>query len=323
MKARTISALVIAAFACTAGAATPADDYPTKPIKIVVPYAPGGTTDVLARLLGQRMGADLGQAVIIDNRPGAGEAIGAGVAAKAAPDGYTLLLSTMTTQAINPVLYPKLPFDASKELTAIGRVADVPAMIAVNPSVPATNVPEFLRFLKANPGRNYASPGAGTPNHLATELFKRAAGVSITHIPYKGGAPAVQDLIAGQVDFMLILAPEATPYVKSGKLRSLAMTTQQRSPMFPDLPTVSESGVKDFELVVWYILLAPTGTPKNVIAKLNKSLNTVLADSAVKAKLAELSIQPTGGTTEDATAFANKEAVKWKKVIEEANIKVD
>ncbi|RYF70443.1 MAG: tripartite tricarboxylate transporter substrate binding protein [Comamonadaceae bacterium] len=323
MKTWTTVALVLAAFASTTGAANAADDFPTKPIKIVVPYAPGGTTDVLARLLGQRMGADLGQAVVIDNRPGAGEAIGAGVAAKAPADGYTLLLSTMTTQAINPVLYPKLPFDASKELTAIGRVADVPAMIAVNPSVPATNVPEFLRFLKANPGRNYASPGAGTPNHLATELFKRAAGVEVTHIPYKGGAPAVQDLMAGQVDFMLILAPEAMPNVKAGKLRSLAMTTQQRSPMFPDLPTVAESGLKDFELVVWYILLAPTGTPKDVVARLNKSLNTVLNDSAMKTKLAELSIQPTGGTTEAATAFANKEAVKWKKVIEESNIKVD
>ncbi|MEJ8845605.1 tripartite tricarboxylate transporter substrate binding protein [Variovorax rhizosphaerae] len=269
------------------------------------------------------MSADLGQPIVIDNRPGAGEAIGAGVAAKAPADGYTLLLSTMTTQAINPVLYPKLPFDASKELTAIGRVADVPAMLAVNPSVPATNVPEFLRYLKANPGRNYASPGAGTPNHLATELFKRAADVEVTHIPYKGGAPAVQDLMAGQVDFMLILAPEAMPNVKAGKLRSLAITTQQRSPMFADLPTVSESGLKGFELVVWYILLAPTGTPKDVVARLNKSLNTVLNDSALKSKLAELSIQPAGGTTEDATAFANKEAVKWKKVIEESNIKVD
>jgi tripartite-type tricarboxylate transporter receptor subunit TctC len=315
-------AVVFAAIACSTGALA-AEDFPTKPIKIVVPYAPGGTTDVLARLLGQRMASDLGQAVVIDNRPGAGEAVGAGIAAKAPADGYTLLLSTMTTQAINPVLYPKLSFDASKELTAIGRVADVPAMIAVNPSVPATNVQEFVRYLKANPGRNFASPGAGTPNHLATELFQRAAGVTVTHIPYKGGAPAVQDLMAGQVDFMLILAPEAMPHVKAGKLRSLAMTTQQRSPMFPDLPTVAESGIKDFELVVWYILLTPTGTPKDVVARLNKSLNTVLADSAMKTKLAELSIQPTGGTTEEATAFATKEALKWKKVIEDANIKID
>jgi len=323
MKTWTTLALVIAAFACTTGAASAADDFPNKPVKIVVPYAPGGTTDVLARLLGQRMSADLGQPVIIDNRPGAGEAIGAGIAAKSLADGYTLLLSTMTTQAINPVLYPKLTFDASKELTAVGRVADVPAMIAVNPGVPANNMQEFLGYLKANPGRNFASPGAGTPNHLATELFKRAAGVNVTHIPYKGGAPAVQDLMSGQVDFMLILAPEAMPYVKAGKLKSIAMTTQQRSPMFPDLPTVAESGIKDFELVVWYILLAPTGTPKDVVARLNKSLNATLNDSAMKAKLAELSIQPTGGTTEDATAFANKEAAKWKRVIEESNIKID
>ncbi|MDM0019067.1 Bug family tripartite tricarboxylate transporter substrate binding protein [Variovorax saccharolyticus] len=314
-------AWVLALF--TWAAVAVAQDFPSKPIRIVVPYAPGGTTDVLARFLGQRMSGNLGQPVVIENRPGAGEAIGAGVVAKAPGDGYTLLLSTMTTQAINPVLYPKLSFDASKELTAIGRVADVPAMVAVHPAVPAANMAEFQRFLKANPGRNYASPGAGTPNHLATELFKKAAAVEVVHIPYKGGAPAVQDLMAGQVDFMLILAPEAMPLVKSGKLRSLAITTPQRSPMFPDLPTVSESGIKDFELVVWYTLLAPSGTPKDVIAKLNKSLNAVLDEKTTRDKLAELSIQPAGGTPEEAMTHAAKEAVKWKKVIEESNIKVD
>lgn len=321
MKTTTKLALVLAASTWVAGAL--AQDFPNRPIKIVVPYAPGGTTDVLARFLGQRMSGNLGQPIVIDNRPGAGEAIGAGVVAKAPGDGYTLLLSTMTTQAINPVLYPKLSFDASKDLTAIGRVADVPAMVAVNPAVPATNIAEFQRFLKANPGRNYASPGSGTPNHLATELFKKAAGVEVVHIPYKGGAPAVQDLMAGQVDFMLILAPEAMPLVKSGKLRSLAITTPQRSPMFPDLPTVAESGIKDFELVVWYTLLAPSGTPKEVIAKLNKSLNAVLDEKTTREKLAELSIQPAGGTPDEAMAYAAKEAVKWKKVIEESNIKVD
>ncbi|MDM0026466.1 Bug family tripartite tricarboxylate transporter substrate binding protein [Variovorax saccharolyticus] len=321
MKTTKKMAWVFALF--TWAAVAVAQDFPSKPIRIVVPYAPGGTTDVLARFLGQRMSGNLGQPVVIENRPGAGEAIGAGVVAKAPGDGYTLLLSTMTTQAINPVLYPKLSFDASKELTAIGRVADVPAMVAVHPAVPAANMAEFQRFLKANPGRNYASPGAGTPNHLATELFKKAAAVEVVHIPYKGGAPAVQDLMAGQVDFMLILAPEAMPLVKSGKLRSLAITTPQRSPMFPDLPTVSESGIKDFELVVWYTLLAPSGTPKDVIAKLNKSLNAVLDEKTTRDKLAELSIQPAGGTPEEAMTHAAKEAVKWKKVIEESNIKVD
>ena len=313
---------LLAVFAAVTWAATAlAQDFPNKPIKIVVPYAPGGTTDVLARFLGQRMSASIGQPVVIENRPGAGEAVGAGVVAKSPGDGYTLLLSTMTTQAINPTLFPKLAFDATKELTAIGRVADVPAMVAVHPAVPAQNMAEFQRYLKANPNRSYASPGTGTPNHLATELYKKSAGVFAVHIPYRGGAPAVQDLMAGQVDFMLILAPEAMPLAKSGRLRTLAITTQQRSPMFPDMPTVAESGVKDFELVVWYTLLAPATTPKDVVAKLNRTLNAVLNEKQTRDKLAELSIKPTGGTPEEAMTFAASEAVKWKKVIEDGNIK--
>jgi len=313
-------AIALAALSLCAAPAL-AQDFPNKSIKIVVPYAPGGTTDVLARFIGQRMSENLGQPVVVDNRPGAAEAIGAAVVAKSPPDGYTLLLSTMTTQAINPTLFPKLSFDATKELTAIGRVADVPAMVVVHPSVPATSMAEFQRYLKANPGKSYASPGNGTPNHLATELFKRAAGVEALHVPYKGGAPAVQDLMAGQVQFMLILAPEAMPLVKSGKLRNLAITTLQRSPMFPDLPTVSESGIKDFELVVWYTLLAPAGTPKEIVAKLNGALNTVLKEKVTTDKLADLSIKPAGGSADEANAYARSEAARWKKVIEDANIK--
>ena len=307
--------------ACASFAA--AQDFPTKPVKIVVPYAPGGTTDVLARFIGQRLSENLGQSVVVDNRPGAAEAVGAGMVAKSPADGYTLLLSTLTTQAINPTLFPKLSFDATKELTAVGRVADVPGMIALHPAVPAKNLGEFLAYLKANPNRNYASPGQGTPNHLATELFKKAAGVQAVHIPYKGGAPAVQDLMAGQVDFMLILAPEAMPLIASDKLRALAVTSPQRSPMFPDMPTASEAGVKDFEMVVWYTLLAPAGTPPDVIAKLNKSLNFVLNEKQTKDKLASLSIKPAGGTPEEANAYAVKEAAKWKKVIEDANIRAE
>jgi tripartite-type tricarboxylate transporter receptor subunit TctC len=320
---KKISKLVVVLAAVIWTATAFAQDFPNKPIKIVVPYAPGGTTDVLARYIGQRMSSNLGQPVVIDNRPGAGEAVGAGMVAKSPGDGYTLLIATMTTQAINPTLFPRLPFNAAKELTAVGRIADVPAMVAVHPAVPAANITEFQRYLKANPNKSYASPGTGTPNHLATELFKKAAGVFAVHIPYRGGAPAVQDLMAGQVEFMLILAPEAMPLAKSGKLRTIAITTPQRSPMFPDMPTVAESGIKGFELVVWYTLLAPAGTPKDVIAKLNKALNAVLDEKQTKDKLAELSIKPAGSTPEDAMAFAASEAVKWKKVIEDGNIKAD
>ena len=322
MKLLKPFAIALAAL-CACAMPAAAADFPTKPVKIVVPYAPGGTTDVLARFIGQRLADNLGQSVVVDNKPGAAEAVGAGIVAKSPADGYTLLLATMTTQAINPTLFPRLSFDATKELTAIGRVADVPAMVVVHPSVPANNMAEFQRYLKANPGKSYASPGTGTPNHLATELFKRSAGVDALHVPYKGGAPAVQDLMAGQVQFMVILAPEAMPLVKAGKLRTLAITTQQRSPMFPDLPTVSESGVKEFELVVWYTLLAPAGTPKDVVAKLNASLNAVLKEKQTTDKLAELSIRPAGGTPEEAMSFARDEAVRWKKVIEDANIKAE
>ena len=322
MKTLTRRMVALVALSVCASFAAAAD-FPTKPVKIVVPYAPGGTTDVLARFIGQRLSENLGQSVVVDNRPGAAEAVGAGMVAKAPADGYTLLLATLTTQSINPTLFPKLSFDATKELTAVGRVADVPGMIAIHPSVPAKNTTEFLAYLKANPNRNYASPGAGTPNHLATELFKKAAGVQALHIPYKGGAPAVQDLMAGQVDFMLILAPEAMPLLASNKLRAVAVTSPQRSPMFPDLPTASESGVKDFEMDVWYTLLAPAGTPADVIAKLNKSLNFVLNETQTKEKLAALSIKPAGGTPEEANAYAVKEAAKWKKVIEDANIRAE
>ncbi len=320
---KTLSRIVLAAMLGWAVAPASAQEFPSKPIRIVVPYSPGGTTDVLARMIGQRMSENLGQPFIIDNRPGAAEAIGAGLVAKSPPDGYTVLIATMTTQAINPTLYPRLSFDASKELTAIGRVADVPALVTVNPGVPAKTMAEFQAYLKKNPGRNYASPGNGTPNHLATELFKKAAGVQVVHIPYKGGAPAVQDLMSGQVDFMLVLTPEAIPLVKSGRLRPLAITTLQRSPMFADLPTVSESGVKDFELVVWYTMLAPAGTPKDIVAKLNKSLNTALNEKQTSDKLAELSIRPAGSTPEEAMAFATREAAKWKRVIEEAGIRAE
>ena len=322
MKTLTRRMLALLALSASATLAL-AQDFPNKPVRIVVPYAPGGTTDVLARFLGQRLSENLGQPVVVDNRPGAAEAVGAGLVAKAPGDGYTLLLCTLTTQAINPTLFPKLSFDATKELTAVGRVADVPGMIAVHPGVPAKNMAEFLAYLKANPGRNYASPGAGTPNHLATELFKRAAGVQATHIPYKGGAPAVQDLMAGQVDFMLILAPEAAPLIATNKLRGIAVTSLQRSPMFPALPTASESGVADFEMVVWYTLLAPASTPKDVIAKLNKSLNYVLDEKQTRDKLAELSIKPAGSTPDEAMAYAAKEAGKWKKVIEDAGIRAE
>ncbi|WP_326539476.1 Bug family tripartite tricarboxylate transporter substrate binding protein [Pseudorhodoferax sp.] len=322
MKTLTRRMLALLALsACTTLAL--GQDFPSKPVRIVVPYAPGGTTDVLARFLGQRLSENIGQPVVVDNRPGAAEAVGAGLVAKSPGDGYTLLLCTLTTQAINPTLFPKLSFDATRELTAIGRVADVPGMVAVHPGVPAKDMAEFLAYLKANPGRNYASPGAGTPNHLATELFKKAAGVQATHIPYKGGAPAVQDLMAGQVDFMLILAPEAAPLIATNKLRGLAVTSLQRSPMFPNLPTASEAGVPNFEMVVWYTLLAPASTPKDIVTKLNRSLNQVLGEKQTQDKLAELSIKPAGGTPEEAMAHAAREADKWRKVIADANIRAE
>ncbi len=299
-----------------------AQNYPTKAIKIVIPYPPGGTSDILGRLIGQRVADALGQPVVIENKPGAAEAVGASVTAKSAADGYTLMLATLSSLAVNPSLYGRsLAYDPNKDFVPIVQMASVPAVLVVNSKIPVNSMSELQAYLKKNPDRSYASPGLGAPGHLGVELYKKAAGVKAVHVPYKGGAPALQDVVSGQVDFMLALVPEAMPFVKAGKLKALAISTLERSSLYPEIPTISESSVKDFEIALWYTLVAPAGTPAPVVAKLNQVVNTVLNDKAMKDKLADMSIDPAGGTPEAATSLMHSEQRKWKKVIEEAGIK--
>lgn len=301
-----------------------AADYPAKPIRIVVPYAAGGSTDTLARLVAERLGKQLGQPVVVDNRPGASEQIAITHVAKSAPDGYTLLLSTLSGLAVNPGLYPKLPYDVQKDLVPIVLAATVPSVVVVHSSVPVKTMAELGSYLKSKPGSvSYASAGAGTPSHLGMEYYKRANGVDPVHVPYKGGAPALQDVMGGQAQLMIALVPEAMPMVKGGRLRALAVTSAKRLASYPDLPTVAESGGQDLDVTFWYGFVAPAGTPAAIVTRLNQSINQILVEKDVQAKLAEMNLDVVGGAPAQLTALIKSDAARWKKVIDDAGIKVD
>jgi tripartite-type tricarboxylate transporter receptor subunit TctC len=323
----TVSPLsVLAAVALSVAGAQPAwsADYPTKAIKIVVPYAAGGSTDTLARVVAERLGKRLGQAVVVDNKPGASEQIAITSVTKAAPDGYTIILSTLSGLAVNPGLYPKLPYNPQKDLTPIMLAATVPSVVVVHPSVPAKNMMELRAYLKSNTGAvSYASAGAGTPSHLGMEYYKKANGFDPVHVPYKGGAPALQEVMGGQVQLMMALVPEAMPMVKSGRLRALAVTTTKRLAAYPDLPTVAESGGKDFDMTFWYAFMAPAGTPAEIVTKLNQAIDGILGEKEVLARLADMSLDVVGGAPMKVTELIRNDSAKWKKVIDDAGIKVD
>jgi tripartite-type tricarboxylate transporter receptor subunit TctC len=308
----------------TAHAADAAADYPQRPIKIVVPYPPGGSTDVLARMMGQKISARLGQSVIVENRPGASGNLGASYAAKSPPDGYTLFLGTSTALAVNPHLYSSLSFDPQKDFAPLILATTLPSLVVVNPAVPATSMRELNDYLKSKHGAiNYASSGNGTPAHLGAEMYKRMTGVQMTHVPYKGGAPALTDLVGGQTSVMFAILPESWPLVKDGRLKALAVTTLQRSPLMPDLPTVAESGVPGYELIGWYGFLAPAGTPPEIVAKLNKAFDEALHAKDVGEKLTTMGFQVEGGAPERLSELMRTESVKWGQVIKEGHIKVD
>ena len=301
-----------------------AGSYPTKPIRLVVPFPPGGATDILARAIGQRFSEVLGQPVIVDNRPGAGGNIGSELVAKAAPDGYTLLMGTVGTHAINPSLYAKMPYDHVKDFAPVILVAGVPNVLVVHPSVPARTVGEFIAYAKANPGKlNFASSGSGTSIHLAGELFKVMAGVQMTHIPYKGSAPAIQDLLGGQVQLMFDNLPSALPQIKAGKLRALAVTSANRTPALPDVPTVAEAGLAGFEASSWFGVLAPAGTPPATIARLNAEGVKWLATPEAKERMHNLGANAAGGTPEDFAAHIRAETVKWARVVKDSGAKAE
>lgn len=297
--------------------------YPNKPVRIIVPYPAGGSTDVLARVLGQKIGEEMGQPVVVENRPGASGNIGASYVAKSPADGYTLFLGTSTALAANPGLYKTLPYDPQKDFAPIILATTLASLVVVNPSVPVKTMQELGAYLKAHPGTSYASSGNGTPAHLGGELYKKMAGVQMNHVPYKGGAPALTDLIGGQTSLMFAILPEAMPFVKEGKLRALAVTTAKPTPNAPQLPTVAEAGVPGYELIGWYAFLAPRATPQPIVAKLNKAFDEALQDKAVRERLTSLGFDVAGGPPERLASTIRSETRKWKQVIDEAHINLD
>ena len=291
-----------------------AQAYPSKPVTIVVPFAAGGTTDILARIIGQALTTELGQSVIVDNRAGAGGNIGGAMAAKAPADGYTLFMGTVGTHAINASLYKKMPFDPIKDFAPLTRVANVPNLLVANPAQPYKTVKELIAYAKANPGKvNFGSSGNGSSIHLSGELFKSLAKVDMVHVPYKGSAPAVTDLLGNQIGIMFDNMPSAIQHVRSGKLVPIAVTTAKRSPELPNVPTIAEAGVAGYEATSWFGMFAPAGTPAPVLAKLNTALVKVLNQAEVKKKINEQGAETTSETPEQFAAFIQAESVKWGK----------
>ena len=323
-RALSIGAMALAANALVAGPALAQDSFPTRAITVIVPFPAGGTTDIVARLAGQALSQELGQPVVIDNRPGAGGNIGSQAVARAAADGYTLVMGTVGTHAINPALYKKMPYDHLKDFAPISRVANVPNLLVANPSQPYKTVKELIAYAKANPDKlTFASSGNGTSIHLAGELFKSLTGVQMQHVPYKGSAPALADLMAGQTNIMFDNLPSSIAFVRAGKLRPIAITTLKRSPELPDVPTIAESGVPGFDASSWFGLLAPAGTPPAVIKRIDDALLKVMETTDLKKKIMEQGGEPVGETPDKFAAFIRTETVKWAKVVKDSGASVD
>ena len=315
---------VITAIAAPFTFAQSAANYPAKPVRLVVPFPAGGTTDILARAVAQKLSEAWGQQVIVDNRPGAGGNIGSDLVAKSTPDGYTLLMGTVGTHAINPSLYKNMPYDHVKDFAPVILVAGVPNVLVVNPSLPVHSVSELIAYAKANPGKlNFASSGNGTSIHLSGELFKAMTGVEMTHVPYKGSAPALTDLIGGQVQLMFDNLPSSLPFIRAGKLRALAVTSGARAAALPDLPTLAESGLPGFEASSWFGVLAPAGTPRDIVAKLNGAIASWLASPAAKEKLLAQGAIAAGGTPDDFARHIDAETSKWAKVVKASGAHID
>ena len=310
--------------ACTLLAApAQAQGWPAKPIRLVVPFPAGGATDIMARAISQKLGERLGQPVVVDNKPGAGGTIGSGIAAKAQPDGYTVLLATSSTHAISPALGTKLPYDPVADFTPIAYVANAPSIMLVPNSSPAKTVKEWVEYARRNPGRlNYASSGNGTVVHLGTEYFKAQAGLFLVHIPYRGTALAIPDLMSGKVDLLFDSLPSGLPHVQAGRLRALGITSAKRSPLLPELPAISES-VPGYETVTWFGMYGPKGLPAEVVDRINGAINQALRDRDVQERLARLGIEPAGGTPAQFAAMTDADRAKWKKIITDRKITAD
>ena len=316
------AALAASAFVATASA-HPQPTYPNRPIRFVVPLAAGGATDIAARLFGQKLANAFGQQVVVDNRPGEGGIIGAELAAKAAPDGYTLMMASIS-HTVLPSMYKKLPYDIVKDFAPVSMLVAFPFLLLVHPSLPAKSVKEFIALAKAKPGQiNYASGGNGSTAHLSAELFKSMTGINVVHVPYKGTAPALIGFLAGEAGLAFYSASATLPHVKAGRLRALATTGERRSPALPDLPTVAEAGVPGFETGSWAGVLTPAGTPRFIIAKLHGELTRILQLPEAKERLAAIDFEPVGNTPDAFGAIIRKEVVRWAKVVKESGAKVD
>jgi tripartite-type tricarboxylate transporter receptor subunit TctC len=306
------------------GAPSLAQTFPDRTITLVVPFAAGGSTDLVARVIAEKMSGDLGQQVIVQNVAGAGGNLGAANVARADPDGYTILMGTVATHALNPLVLKTKPYDPEKDFAPISLLVVVPNVLVVNPELPAKTVQELVALLKASPDQySYASSGNGTPLHLSGELFKKMAGVNMQHIPYKGAGPALNDVIGNQVPIMFDNLPSSSGHIKAGTLRALGVTTTERAPSFPDVPTIAESGVPGYETYTWNALFAPANTPQPVVARLNEAAKKALADPAVVERMKEFSAKIVGSTPEELDAHVKAELAKWTPIVRDANVQME
>jgi tripartite-type tricarboxylate transporter receptor subunit TctC len=313
--------LIAAAMITTAFAPAQAQDFPTRPITLVIPFAPGGSTTIVGRGVAEKMSELLGDKIIIDNRPGAGGTVGTRAVAKSEPDGYTLLLGYTGTLAIGPSLYKNIGYDPRKDFAPIGMIGNAPNSLVVNPSFPAKNLAELIAYAKANPGKvNFGSAGAGTASHITGEYFARAAGITLVHVPYKGTGPALTDLLGGHIPMAFAPIPASHSNVAAGKLRALAVTSATRSGLLPDVPTIAESGISGFDASLYYGLVAPAGTPRPIIDKLNKALREALASDVVKRQLGNDGTDITPGSPEDYAALIDKDEKKWAQLVKASGV---
>jgi tripartite-type tricarboxylate transporter receptor subunit TctC len=325
MLAVRTAVAAVALAAAFASSAAHAQVYPAKPVRLIVPYPAGGGTDFFARAVGAQLSQQLGQQIVVENRPGAATIIGAEAVAKSAPDGYTLLLGDTATFAVNPSLYKKLPYDPGKDLAPITMTGRFALLLVINPaSIKAASVQDLVEDAKKAPGRiNYASPGPGSPHHLAMEMFMQRTGAQFVHVPYKGAGPAIQDLLGGQVPLMFLDLATGAPQIKAGKLKALAVASDKRIAALPDLPTVAESGVPGFEAWAWQALAVPIGTPREIIARLGAEYRKAIGVPELRQKLIDAGIDPLQSSPEDASAYIRSESLKWSKVISDGRITVE
>ncbi len=319
-----VGLLAVLGMAALGAAPVMAQAWPSKPIRIIAPSTPGDAPDVIARLVADKLAPVLGQQVVVENKPGAGGVVGSDAVAKAAPDGYTLIMGNAGSHGINAAVYSKLPYDIQRDFVPVSQVAIAPNIVVINPGVPATTLAEFIVYAKGQPGKlSYASGGNGSSAHMSMELFKSMAGVDIQHVPYKGSTPALTDLMGGQVAIFIGNMPPTVPHVKSGKLRALAVTTKSRSALMPELPTMTEAGLPGYETVAWFGVLAPAGTPPEIVNRLSVEIGKIARSPEMRERLLAMGAEPVGGTPEEFKLVIDRDIAKWKPLAQKVGIKVD